>query len=108
MIIKRTTEEYIQLAKELNGNEEYDYSKTVYVDIFTDINVICKDGEFIINPIKHLKGYGFNQNTRIKLTTEKYISIAKFIYGDYFDYSKLKYVNSYSKIDVICPIHGLF
>lgn len=32
----------------------------------------------------------------------------KNIYGDYYDLSKVNYVNNYTNIEIICPIHGSF
>lgn len=41
-----------------------------------------------------------------RLTTEQFISKAKAIHGDKFDYSKTIYVNGTTKVCVVCPIHG--
>ena len=41
-------------------------------------------------------------------TTEEFIADAKAVHGDRYDYSKVVYVNSRSKIIIICPIHGEF
>ncbi len=43
-----------------------------------------------------------------KLTTEKFITKAKEVHGDKYDYSKTEYINSRTKINIICPIHGEF
>ena len=43
-----------------------------------------------------------------RLTNEEFIRRAKLIYGDKYDYSKVKYSNMYEKICIICPIHGEF
>lgn len=40
--------------------------------------------------------------------TKKFIEKAKHIHGDKYDYSKVKYVNSKTKVYVICPKHGEF
>lgn len=45
-------------------------------------------------------------NPSNKLTTEQFISKAKSIHGDKFDYSKTKYVNSETKVCIACPTHG--
>jgi hypothetical protein len=42
------------------------------------------------------------------LTTQIYIDKIKNIYGDTYDYSILCYINSHTKIKIICPIHGIF
>lgn len=43
-----------------------------------------------------------------KLTTEEFIKRARAIHGDKYDYSKVVYVNSYTKVCIICPKHGEF
>lgn len=41
-------------------------------------------------------------------TTEQFISEAKIIHGDKFDYSKVEYLGAFKKVKIICPIHGEF
>lgn len=43
-----------------------------------------------------------------KLTQEEFIARAKQVHGDKYDYSKVEYVNSDTKVTIICPIHGVF
>ena len=43
-----------------------------------------------------------------KLTTEEFIKRAREVHGDKYDYSKVEYVNSRTKICIICPKHGEF
>jgi len=43
-----------------------------------------------------------------KLTTEKFIEKAKTKHGDSYDYSKVIYVDSNTKVIIICKIHGEF
>jgi len=43
-----------------------------------------------------------------KLTQEKFINRSIQVHGDKFDYSKMKYVNSNTKVRVICKKHGAF
>lgn len=47
------------------------------------------------------------QSTK-KKTTEQFISQAKQIHGNKYDYSKVNYEGSEAKICIICPIHGEF
>ena len=42
------------------------------------------------------------------LTTEEFISKAKKVHGDKYDYSSTNYISSKQKLDIICPIHGIF
>ncbi len=43
-----------------------------------------------------------------KLTTEEFIKKAREVHGDKYDYSKVEYVNSTTKVCIICPKHGEF
>ena len=43
-----------------------------------------------------------------KLTTEEFIKKARGVHGDKYDYSKVEYVNTITKICVICKNHGDF
>ena len=43
-----------------------------------------------------------------KLTTEEFIEKAKKIHGDKYNYSKVEYYDSYTKVCIICPEHGEF
>ena len=43
-----------------------------------------------------------------KKTTEQFIKEAIRLHGNKYDYSKVAYKNSYSKVIIICPIHGEF
>jgi len=42
------------------------------------------------------------------LTTEQFVSKAKEIHGDKYDYSLVDYINNNTKIKIICPEHGEF
>lgn len=43
-----------------------------------------------------------------KLTTEEFIKKAREVHGDRYDYSKVEYVNSKTKVRIICSEHGEF
>ena len=43
-----------------------------------------------------------------KLTTEQYIQKANAIHNQYYDYSLVQYINTTSKIQIKCPVHGVF
>jgi very-short-patch-repair endonuclease len=111
---KITTEEFIEKAREVHGNK-YDYSKVDYVSNHTKVCIICPEhGEFLQEPIAHLRGQNCpicgRKIARDKLSKgrDKFIEAAKLIHGDRYDYSKVEYVNSDTKVTIICPIHGEF
>ena len=43
-----------------------------------------------------------------KLTTEEFIAKAKAVHGNRYDYSQVKYVDSKTKVCIICKDHGEF
>ena len=44
----------------------------------------------------------------VKLTTEEFINKAKKVHGEKYDYSEVKYINSKTKIKIVCTVHGSF
>lgn len=44
----------------------------------------------------------------MKYTTEEFIKKAVSIHGDKYNYSRVRYINSSTKVEIICPIHGSF
>ena len=49
----------------------------------------------------------YTKNIQTK-TTEQFIVESKLIHGNYYDYSKTKYINANEKVEIICPKHGEF
>ena len=43
-----------------------------------------------------------------KKSLEQFIAEARVVHGDKYDYSKVVYTNSQTKVCIICPIHGEF
>ena len=106
---KLTTKTFILRAREIHG-WKYDYSKVEYIDSATKVCIICPDhGEFWQTPHDHLNGNGCpNCNKHVKSNNEKFIENAKLIHGDKYDYSRVKYVNSETKVCILCSDHGEF
>lgn len=46
--------------------------------------------------------------SKSKITTKIFIERAKQIHAEKYDYSKVHYINSYTKVIIICPVHGEF
>lgn len=106
---KITKTEYINKAN-LKHNNRYDYTKTEYINAKTKIDVICKEhGIFTQSPQKHINGQGCPKCSGcVKMNTIDFIQKANIKHGNKYDYSKSKYVNGKTKIDIICPTHGTF
>jgi len=104
-----TTKEFIRRARKVHNNI-YDYSKVKYVNSTTKVTIICrKHGEFQQYQYNHLKGTGCPKcSGNRRLTTKEFIDQSRAVHGDKYDYSKVKYIRSADKVDIICPVHGLF
>ena len=46
--------------------------------------------------------------TMKRLTTKEFIEKARKVHGDKYNYSKVEYKDSHTKVSIICPIHGEF
>lgn len=106
---KSDTEDFIRKARLIHG-DKYDYSKSEYVKCDIPIKIICpQHGEFMQKPIKHLRGHGCLMCGGYKKYTQNdFINCAKEVHGEKYDYSKVNYINSYTKVCIICPEHGAF
>lgn len=106
--------EFIDKAKKIHNNK-YDYSKSEYINSRTKICVICpKHGDFFITPNSHLAGCGCKKcsneekSEKKKKGLEEFIKEANYIHNNKYDYSKVEYINSQTKVCIICPQHGEF
>ena len=104
-----TKEEFIKKAREVHG-DKYSYSKVEYVNSATKVCIICPEhGEFWQTPNNHLSGNGCSKCNGLYVpTTEEWITSAREVHGDKYDYSKVEYVNANTKVCIICPEHGEF
>lgn len=96
-------------------NNKYNYSKSVYKNRDTKIEIICPiHNSFFQNPHNHMYGEGCPKcGELIRLShrtssTKEFICKAKRVYGNKYDYSKFFYIRSFVKGIIICPKHGEF
>ena len=104
-----SNDDFIEKARRVHG-DKYDYSLVNYKGVFTPIRIICPiHGEFEQKPRDHVQGCGCSKCAgNNKLTTETFIEKAHKIHGNKYDYSKVNYINNYTKVCIICPEHGEF
>ena len=109
--VKLTTEDFIQRARKVHG-DKYDYSKVNYIKNSTKVCIICPiHGEFWQTPNNHLNGHNCPKcigRGAYKSTTQEFIEKARQVHGDKYDYSKVKYIDSKTKVCIICTEHGEF
>lgn len=107
---ENATIKFINKSKIIHG-DKYDYSKSIYINSKTKVIIICKEhGEFEQRPECHInRSSGCPKcHGNVKLTTNEFVTKALQIHGDKYDYSKVNYINSDTKIEIICKEHGIF
>jgi very-short-patch-repair endonuclease len=114
MTRKLTQEQIINKSIETHGNK-YNYSKTIYKNAITKVIIICnKHGEFMQLAYSHISGAGCKKcsieyiSNLHRLSPDKFINKANKIHNNKYDYSKVEYINSQTKIIIICKEHGEF
>ena len=106
---KHKTEDFIKLAS-LKHNGFYNYSRVVYINSKTKVNITCPiHGQFEQKPFVHLDGSGCKKcKGRLSTNTKEFVDLAAKIHGEKYDYSSSIYTSSKSLVSIICPIHGVF
>ncbi len=101
-------EEFINRAIKIHG-DKYDYSLIKeYKPNRECLEVICKKhGKFNITSDHHLNRKQGCPKCK-SLNLEGFIEKANIIHNNKYDYSNSIYTNNKGKVDIICPIHGLF
>ena len=118
---KLTQEEFIKRAINVHGNK-YDYSILCYKSSKEKIKYICpKHGVIEQNAHSHLLGHGcrYCSNEESHETSRdtkiSFINKAIKVHGDKYDYSLVNYIDSQTKVAIIChkkdalgEEHGVF
>jgi len=96
---QKTSEEFIEKHKKYNFDENYDYSKVKYINNRANVEIVC---------LKH--GSFFTKNPKIgcqKCKNHKnFIEKSKIIHNYKYDYSKVRYINNFTKVEIICSKSG--
>ena len=108
------TQLFIEKAIKIH-RDRYDYSKVEYVKNSEKVVILCKiHGVFEQSPHSHLSGSGCKKCGYIKnginfrKTNTDFINKAIKVHGNKYDYSKVEYKNSHTKISILCKEHGQF
>ena len=104
-----TKNQFIEMANKIHNNK-FDYSKIIYINHKTKIEIICHNHEqkytFYQKPNDHLNGYGCNKCFgNKKSNTQEFIEKANKIHNHKYDYSLVNYTNATTKIKIICNNH---
>lgn len=112
--IKSDNENFIKKASKVHKNK-YNYDKVRYIDAHDKITITCsKHGDYSQTPNVHLKGSGCSKCSKERLgdllrkKEKQYIKEVLEIHKGKYNYSRSKYVNNHTEIEIICPKHGSF
>lgn len=110
----KSTEQWVQEAIKVHG-DKYDYNEVDYIGNKTKVCITCTEhGKFWQAPDMHLIGQGCPKcksktiSKKLSSNTSEFIEKSIKIHGNKFDYSKVEYIDSHTKICIICPEHGEF
>ena len=90
---------------------KYDYSLVEYINNKTKVKIICKEhGIFEQVPVYHTTGSicPICNNFKKSKKNEEFINDCIIKHHNRYDYSLVNYINSRTKINIICEKHGLF
>ena len=111
---KLTTESFILKSKKVHG-DKYDYSLVEYKDSHTHIDIICPTHNiFKQKPYCHLNKEGCRKcSDELKFQKRRhnkdiFIERSQKVHDNKYDYSLTMYRNSRTKVDIVCPKHGVF
>lgn len=105
---KLTQEEFIERSRNFHDNK-YDYSLINYINSYTKVKIICPiHGIFEQPPSGHMR-FGCSlcanklNSSKVKKTSKsEFINNAKEIHNDLYDYSLVNYINTETKVEIIC------
>lgn len=106
---RKTQEEFLRDCEKVHG-VKYDYIKSQYKGSLEKVEILCKThGPFKQSPNNHLKGQGCPKcHPNWGDVSQKFKNKANKVHNKKYDYSKIVYKNSQTKVDIICNIHGVF
>ena len=104
-----TTNIFIERATAIRGTN-YCYDETKYIDYFTPVEIKCqRHGKFLVSPANHLNGSKCESCIEDHKIA-KFIDEARHVHGDKYDYSNTTFINTATKLSIMCkePGHGAF
>ncbi len=105
------TKLFIEKAN-IKHNDFFSYDKTIFISSKRHAIITCpKHGDFLQSPNNHLSGYkcmecSTEQRSIKKSSRSTFNNSSKEKFGDKFDYSLVNYINNFTKIILICNLHG--
>lgn len=110
MACRYTLEQFVEKARKIH-HDRYDYSLVKYVNSHTKIKIACAvHGYFFQTPGAHInQRQGCSKcSGKYRLSNKEFVEKAKNIHNGKYVYSLVNYINNYTKVKIICLLHGEF
>lgn len=124
MTVIYDTAYFIERAIKKHGNR-YSYSKSVYVKTHAKLIITCKKhGDFLQEPHTHYRGAGCPDCALVRVGSRKnktsgnhgrkplglseFLKRSELAHGNLYSYDRVVYKNARTKVDIVCPHHGVF
>lgn len=97
--------------REVHGYK-YDYSKMMYKGGHTKVEIICPThGSFWQTPNSHSRGRGcprcgYENRLSTRKDQDTVVENFRSVHGDKYDYSRVRYKDVKTPVEIICPLHG--
>ena len=102
-----THEQFVERAMVVHG-DKYDYLEK-YTTPLTKVKINCRThGIFLQTPAGHLSGRGCSKCSGNFMDQSYFLTRAKEVHGNKYDYSLVEYVKAIGHVTIICPEHGEF
>ncbi len=117
-----TQEDIIERLRSIFG-DRYSYDKVVYKAMKVPVTLVCHEkdangvehGEFSMRPDNIFSGkqgcpkcYDDRRSQLQRKPVEKFIEEANKVHNGLYEYHKVNYINTNSKVCIVCKIHGDF
>ena len=118
MCLKLTKQEFIERAQKIHGNK-YNYDEVVYIHSQSQVTITCTEhGNFNVTASMHIKRNDpigcrkcmkeLKDKETKKHKQDKFIARANQIHNNKYSYEKVDFINSITKVIIICELHGEF
>jgi hypothetical protein len=103
-----TYDNFVEKCKKIHNNN-YSYEKVEFMTVRDIVNITCNThGDYKQIAEYHLKGHGCYKCKDLTRNTEDFIIKANKLHDNIYDYSKVIYVSTHKKVNIICKTHGSF
>jgi hypothetical protein len=105
--MRSNAEDFIEKAIQIHS-DKYSYDSVKYVNNYTRVKILCNTCKnfFLSTPSNHLSGKKCMVCARnsMRSSTEDFIEKAINVHGDLYNYDLVVYVNSKTKVKILCNI----